>query len=78
MSTPPAPALFAMPRLEPAFGPVRAAAAVGAAQRASLGRGLVFMLLLAASSLASVYVPIALGGPDWVEGSAPPPRAAAR
>lgn len=47
-----------------------AAPSVAASQRASLGRGLAFVLLLAASSLASVYVPLAMHGPDWVEGTA--------
>lgn len=51
---------------------------VAASQRASLGRGLAFVLLLAASSLASVYVPLAMHGPEWVEGTAPGPLGTGR
>lgn len=68
---------FTTPGDEPAFHPGRAASSVGAAQRASLGRGLCFALLLAASSLAAIYLPSMLGGPDWVEGGAAPSRGVA-
>ncbi len=47
------------------------APSVGASQRASLGRGIAFVLLLTASSLTAVYVPQAMRGPHWVEGTAP-------
>lgn len=72
--------LFTAPRGESAFDLGAASASVGASQRADLGRGLVFVLLLALSALASVYLPLALnalGGPDWVEGTAQAPRPAA-
>jgi hypothetical protein len=60
------------------FGFASAVPSLAASQRASLGRGIAFVLLLAASSLASVYVPRALQGPDWVEGTAPGPLVAGR
>ena len=51
------------------FAPV--APSVGASGRASLGRGIAFVLLLTAASVAWVYGPRARHGADWVEGTAP-------
>lgn len=48
---------------------------VGASQRASLGRGLAFVLLLTASALACVYAPLALHEAD---GLASAPAVASR
>ncbi|RYC29201.1 hypothetical protein D3273_25115 [Lichenibacterium minor] len=44
---------------------------VAAAQRAGLGRGLAFVLLLTSSLLASVYVSLALHGYDWMDSAVP-------
>lgn len=70
--------VFQAPLVDRRFGFVGVAPSVAASQRASLGRGVAFVLLLAASSLASVYVPLALHGPEWVEGAGPGPFVAGR
>lgn len=69
---------FLDPTADGSFGFATAAPSVAASQRASLGRGLALVLLLAASSLASVYLPLAMHGADWVEDSAPGPLVANR